>query len=1218
MNMFGLPMVGADVCGFFDVATDELCGRWFQLSVFYPFARNHYNLTNTEPQEAYTLAPPYVSMARDALRQRMGYLRYMYTNLFEAHKFGGTVIRPLFFEYPADEDCHLDYEHTFMVGKALKITPVLQEGNAPLNSYFPKNSDFINLNDLTDIVKHDKKGGNVTLEASFNYTNVHLRAGHIIPFQDWSKEPAETTYDLIEESPIQLIVYPDKNGHAKGTMYIDENGDSLSDLENNLYQYFEFKYSTDNGNTLQILLEDGVLTEGRVNNNEILDEVRIVGVPQFNETDFACVFKKDLKPQPMNLKFDHDTNTLTLERIEGDMILFDDVHAIQWGNKERDTSMCKTQIYVVEGESTYKFRNGLKVEKVVQIHSLDDTLSDLTAKFTLVTDHMVRVEIEENLDGKNVFRVPHAVNDTFVNDERAIHINIDAVLTVAAPGDQFFYEIHASNEPENVFYSTRDQDFIFTDYYKKETAELKTSTGQIFGLGERAGEFWLKEGVYTIWARDDQSPVEDGIPPGKDIYGSHPVYYTQVNNKGFENQFMCVFDNNAGAQDYIITKPETGGRAMTHVKTSGITDKYIILPMDLKDTVEEFTKIIGMPAMVPQWALGWHQCRWGYDSTETMQGIVEQYDDNKFPLDGMWVDIDYMDNYQDFTIGFTGLNEFAQDLHTQKRVFIPIIDAAIAIGDNQAYKDGKEKNLYIKSPHESKKEEDFVGKVWPGPAVYPDWLKPETETYWVEQMKALHTQLDFDGVWLDMNEATNFCDGECNPEMALESSIQDKLFYIPGARDLNTGTIDIDAKHDNGVTEFEAHGTFGLLMGKGTNAYFKSENKRPFILSRSTYSGFGQYGQHWLGDNYATWESMRLSVGGIYLFNMFGIPFTGADICGFQWKTEPEICTRWYQLAALYPFSRNHNMLNSTSQEPYVFDTKIPESEDVTYSDVIRNATHLRYALHQYLYTQVHRSSRKGTPIFKPLFYNFIEDTDSLLNVEENILIGDGIKLTPIMTSRDDSKKVKAEFPGDKNDMWCPLNPTLITRCFNGGDPQIFLTHPDTREILTHIVPGHIIPIQSLEKIAEIPAPISLKGLDDVLMDLAVLPKADYTGRGTVIYDDGETVDINQNTEIVFTIEGKRGEFIIKFILAITESKKADSNSQKLGVIKLYNAKNNGFDENKDFEGTLLEYGQTTGGTPLTGSYNKELDHYVVSCSKTFNLVDIHQIKIGSPAKKAN
>ena len=129
------------------------------------------------------------------------------------------------------------------------------------------------------------------------------------------------------------------------------------------------------------------------------------------------------------------------------------------------------------------------------------------------------------------------------------------------------------------------------------------------------------------------------------------------------------------------------------------------------------------------------------------------------------------------------------------------------------------------------------------------------------------------------------------------------MIYTPGGVDLSSKAIPIDVIHQGEVSELEAHSVFGHLEGKATYEFYKEHGTRGFILSRSTYMGSGKFVQHWLGDNYATFEHMRYSVSGIYQFNLYGIPVVGADVCGFNGPTNPELCTRWYQLAVFYPFA---------------------------------------------------------------------------------------------------------------------------------------------------------------------------------------------------------------------------------------------------------------------------------------------------------------------------
>jgi alpha-glucosidase (family GH31 glycosyl hydrolase) len=160
----------------------------------------------------------------------MEYLRYMYTKLYETYKFGGTVIRPLFFEFPNDPKCHDDYEHTFMVGDALKVSPVLtKQTTTEFATYFPEDSAFIDLNNYSkEIIT--SKGKQQALIISDETVNVHLRGGKIIPWQKYSNHESMTTSNLIKRAETTLLLYPDQNGLAEGTLYVDNDGKDKMDL----------------------------------------------------------------------------------------------------------------------------------------------------------------------------------------------------------------------------------------------------------------------------------------------------------------------------------------------------------------------------------------------------------------------------------------------------------------------------------------------------------------------------------------------------------------------------------------------------------------------------------------------------------------------------------------------------------------------------------------------------------------------------------------------------------------------------------------------------------------------------------------------------------------------------------------------------------------------------------------------------------------------------
>jgi alpha-glucosidase (family GH31 glycosyl hydrolase) len=197
--------------------------------------------------------------------------------------------------------------------------------------------------------------------------------------------------------------------------------------------------------------------------------------------------------------------------------------------------------------------------------------------------------------------------------------------------------------------------------------------------------------------------------------------------------------------------------------------------------------------------------------------------------------------------------------------------------------------------------------VWPDDAAFPDFFAKNTTDFWKHWLTEFHNAVPFDGLWEDMNEASNFCNGVCYADQAAESPVKHKLPYIPSARDLETKSLSLDGVHENGVSQFDAHSLFGTQEVKATHEWFVSKNMRTMIIERSSYAGMGKFASRWLGDNFSDPAYMGYSITGVMAHNIMGIPLAGSDICGFIGNTTPELCARWYVVGSFYPFSRNHN-----------------------------------------------------------------------------------------------------------------------------------------------------------------------------------------------------------------------------------------------------------------------------------------------------------------------
>jgi alpha-glucosidase (family GH31 glycosyl hydrolase) len=225
--------------------------------------------------------------------------------------------------------------------------------------------------------------------------------------------------------------------------------------------------------------------------------------------------------------------------------------------------------------------------------------------------------------------------------------------------------------------------------------------------------------------------------------------------------------------------------------------------------------------------------------------------------------------------------------------FVPIIDAGLSYrpgGDYGAFNRGMQQDIFIKL-----NGQPFVGRVWPNEACYPDFFHPKAQSWWGGELDTFQQALAFDGLWQDMNEASNFCNGVCSRLQMPTSPVSYKLKYTPSGEDLETKAISLDATHYNGYQQLDAHSLFGASQVRASHQWFASNNKRTMIISRSTFAGSGKYGSNWLGDNHQNIQDLSESVVGIMQMNMFGVPLTGADICGFIGReADAQLCARWH------------------------------------------------------------------------------------------------------------------------------------------------------------------------------------------------------------------------------------------------------------------------------------------------------------------------------------
>ncbi|DBA69878.1 TPA: hypothetical protein ACH3X2_012378 [Trebouxia sp. C0005] len=574
-----------------------------------------------------------------------------------------------------------------------------------------------------------------------------------------------------------------------------------------------------------------------------------------------------------------------------------------------------------------------------------------------------------------------------------------------------------------------------------------------------------------MWNHDTLSANAD-----TNLYGSHP-FVLEVRPDGSSHGILML---NSNAMEVGLTEDTLSWRM-----TGGIIDVYVLMGPTPSQVLQQLTAIIGRPALPPLWSLGFHQCKWGYKHVEELADVVAKYKAADIPLEVMWTDIDYMDGYRDFSLDPNNFSKgkmqaFVKQLHSSKQYWVPIVDPGIKVDPGYpAYDEGLAAKAFVN---------DFTGKpylgqVWPGATHFPDFLSKAGVKYWADQLQAFHQLATFDGLWIDMNEASNFCTGDvchmptqgatanasawlttsscagssndcqltCDtPEDLAKLTPQQQLYRDPPYRINNAkgqllghNTIGTTATHADGSLEYNAHNLYGLSEAVATHsALEKITGKRPFILSRSSFLGTGAVSAHWTGDNAATWADLRWSITTTLGMGLVGVPFVGADICGFLGNTTEELCGRWVSAGAFYPFARDHNTLGAAPQELYLWESV---------ADAGRRAIKMRYQLLPHLYTAFHQANKLGTPVARPLWFAYPQDPATHA-IDDQWLFGD-VLVTPIL----DEGQTKREGYFPKGKWYSLFDNTTIDAHDEGKSAALDLP---MGHVGVHMLGGTILPLQ--------------------------------------------------------------------------------------------------------------------------------------------------------------
>lgn len=601
---------------------------------------------------------------------------------------------------------------------------------------------------------------------------------------------------------------------------------------------------------------------------------------------------------------------------------------------------------------------------------------------------------------------------------------------------------------ENIQITEGEIPYFDKDDEKKTLSFSLSKEDKVFGLGETIRGINKRGWIYTSNNSDDPNHTEDK----RSLYASQ--------------NFLLIKSKSNSIGIYI----DTPGNITFDIGYSSLNkliisfedidaDLYLIEGEDSKNIVKQFRQIIGRSYIPPRWAFGYGQSRWSYYTADEVREVADKYDELGIPLDMIYLDIDYMERYKDFTVdekAFPNFPDFVAQMKERGIHLVPIIDAGVKIEDGyDVYEEGVKEGYFVKKDN----GENLVAAVWPGRVHFPDFLNDKAREWFGDKYKVLLDQ-GIDGFWNDMNEPAIFYTEDHLNE------VFDKIDDYKGKNlDINSffAFKDLVGSIDNNEADYKrfyheykgqkirhdkVHNIFGYNMTRAAGEAFEkhSPDKRILMFSRSSYIGMHRYGGIWCGDNKSWWSHLLLNIQQMPALSMCGFLYSGADIGGFGADTTEDLVLRWIAFGIFTPLFRNHSAAGTRVQELYRFEN----------TDTFKKLVELRYALLPYLYSEFMKAAINDEMLFEPLCFEY--DDDRSREVEDQLLLGESIMLAPVY-----KQNVTGRY------VYLPKDMKMIRfRAYDDYDEEVLsmgdhYVKADLGEVLVFIRKGHVLPIAKPE-----------------------------------------------------------------------------------------------------------------------------------------------------------
>lgn len=505
---------------------------------------------------------------------------------------------------------------------------------------------------------------------------------------------------------------------------------------------------------------------------------------------------------------------------------------------------------------------------------------------------------------------------------------------------------------------------------------------KFFGMGEKTfGTIELSGYRTKFWNTDvwsDFNSKQWGDSPTDPPYFSLPYLIAKVGEEYvgllLHNPFVTFMETPGIDEARVFVEWQRTSPDLILGSEGGEPNLWILYGPSLKELTQKFQKLVGVTPLPPAWALGYHQSRWGYLGHDDLLELDDKFAETKIPCDSLWLDLDYMDGFRIFQTDMTrfphSVKTTADKLAERGRRIVPILDPGVKFEPGyKVYDDGHKNKIFCRNAEGN----EFVGMVWPGETVFPDFSQQKARDWWSKYVKEFASS-GFGATWIDMN-------------------------------DPSTGPVDpLGMRFNNGTEPHTAyHNQYALGMQIATqNGFLQARpNERPFILSRSGFIGSSKRAAIWTGDNLSNYFYLKISIPTSVNMSISGLPFNGPDLGGFGDSVTDCLMVDWIKAGFLFPFLRNHCAKGQREQEPFAFPDAV--------MSIMRRYIRLRYKLMPYLYNLFIQQEELGDPIMRPLLYEFGDA--GLEGVNDQFMIGSSLMQAPFVEEKAKTRSVV--LPGD-------------------------------------------------------------------------------------------------------------------------------------------------------------------------------------------------------------